>query len=156
MNMEMMHTVAANFHFGMACQIKYYHESTRKLCECSSDSCTLRWDSISNVFFFTGLQIGGLLEVLRSHQKESYSLFKGSDVHLTADVFENMLKFKYDMIIPGSNNMAIAQAIEQGCFLLLQAAEWKYTSIFIVNLIVSFHQKGHFLRPDFLVNLYCE
>ncbi|CAG2222608.1 unnamed protein product [Mytilus edulis] len=69
------------------------------------------------------LQIGGLLEVLRSHQKESYSLFKGSDVHLTAVVFENMLKFKYDMIIPGSNNMAIAQAIEQGCFLLLQAAE---------------------------------
>ncbi|XP_063438830.1 uncharacterized protein LOC134719802 [Mytilus trossulus] len=73
--------------------------------------------------FLQGLQIGGLLEVLRSHQKESYSLFKGSDVHLTADVFENMLKFKYDMIIPGSNNMAIAQAIEQGCFLLLQAAE---------------------------------
>lgn len=107
-------------------------------------------------FFFTGLQIGGLLEVLRSHQKESYSLFKGSDVHLTADVFENMLKFKYDMIIPGSNNMAIAQAIEQGCFLLLQAAECKYTSIFIVYLIVSFYQKGHFLRPHFLINLYCE
>ena len=77
------------------------------------------------LFLSTGLQLAGLLDLLRSHRDEAYHLFRGIRARTDTYLMEK-IEFQYQGLEPGSNQFNIAQAIEQGWFYLIQAAECKY------------------------------
>lgn len=75
--------------------------------------------------FIKGLEVGGVLGVLRQHPEQAYKLFKGAEADLSADLLESLITFEYSNIPRGSNLMLPAEGIEMGWIQLLQVAEAK-------------------------------
>ena len=88
-------------------------------------SFVLSYRYSDTLFLSTRLQLAGLLDLLRSQRDEAYHLFRGIRARTDTYLMEK-IEFQYQGLEPGSNQLSIAQAIEQGWFYLIQAAECKY------------------------------